>query len=690
MSTRTLSILSSSVLAGLTCCSALLIALTLSELPSRSEIRKGLLESSNWSASEVLDRNGQVVATIGNRRQYPVRLNQIPKHVISSFIATEDERFYSHFGIDPLAIVRAGFANLRGLRIDQGASTITQQLVRMTFLSRDKTWRRKIREAALSLYVEMIYDKDQILNFYLNRVYLGNHAYGIESAARHYFRKRVNQLTLGEGALLAGLPQAPSAYAPNRHLGKALNRRRTVLKRLVNSGRITTEEYRRWEPHVPFIAPGPSPLNIKAPYFVDYVTQEVKRRLGHLPSGIKIFTTLDSELQNQVVRTVAHAAVASDKSRATSANASVDAGDSTGGGKNAEEKTAGARFNRNAYHNGQVESAFITLDSKTGAILAMQGGRLYKRSQYNRSVLLRRPIGELVTPLLATLALDRGYGPEGDLRDLRREQNRRYESLQRDHGRQLRVRDALIGNLNPENFPFRRSFGYQTLLTYLRSFLIGTDHHRFFEPLSYVASSPLQMASAYQSVFNHGQQNEPFSIDHIAGPRGQILFQSVRTRTAAVDGTSFDRIRNGRKARAGQRMSRTTANVAARIIKQGLRTGVGVVGTSDGNRNGWGIGYASGWVSAIWLGAERGRTVVAASADETKEILSDALLYLHEGASDANSGSAQRKRSIARKKSSRRSASPEGNDKNTPSLQSKKFAQPDDFGDTSKPAKSLF
>ena len=185
----------------------------------------------------------------------------------------------------------------------------------MTFLNRDKTWRRKIREAVLSLYVEMTYSKDQILNFYLNRVYLGNHAYGIESAARHYFRKHVGQLTLGEGALLAGLPQAPSAYAPNRYLDRALKRRRTVLRRLANSGYLSEKEYLQWRSNIPFIAPGPSPINIKAPYFVDFVTREVRQRLGYLPSGIKIFTTLDSELQISGATAVAEAARASDLSR---------------------------------------------------------------------------------------------------------------------------------------------------------------------------------------------------------------------------------------------------------------------------------------------------------------------------------------------------------------------------------------
>ena len=265
-----------------------------------------------------------------------------------------------------------------------------------------------------------------------------------------------------------------------------------------------------------------------------------------------------------------------------------------------------------------MEGALVTLDVKTGAILAMQGGRLHSRSQFNRSVLLRRPVGELVAPLLATLALDKGFQPEDDLSEGRWEVGMPGRGSGSRYGKQPTVKDALKAIIQPEELPFRRRFGYQTLVAHLRGFALETSRHEFVKPLSGVRASPLQLASAYQSIFNQGRQVEPYSIVQIVNSERQVLFQSLLNSTGRSASNIPMVSPDGKVTGLNRRMSRTAAKIATKMITSDTKVSGLVVATSDGNRNSWFVGHSEDQVTAFWLGAERGRTTVAASSEATK------------------------------------------------------------------------
>ncbi|HID66161.1 MAG TPA: peptidase, partial [Aquificaceae bacterium] len=255
-------------------------------------------------ASEVYDTKGRYYGTIGTQKRFYVPLEKIPNHVINAFIAVEDRNFWHHFGVDPLAILRAALANYRAGKIVQGGSTITQQLARNLFLTPKRTFERKLKEALLAIKIERNFNKEKILELYLNQIYLGSGSYGVEAASQVYFGKHVWELSLEEAALLAGLPKAPAKYNPFYHPDRALERRNFVLKRMYEEGFITQEEYEE-AINKPLLVKKENKYKY-SDYLLDMVKEYVFKKYGELAykGRLEIYTTVDIDYQRQAEKSL--------------------------------------------------------------------------------------------------------------------------------------------------------------------------------------------------------------------------------------------------------------------------------------------------------------------------------------------------------------------------------------------------
>ncbi|MGI6150153.1 MAG: transglycosylase domain-containing protein, partial [Limnochordia bacterium] len=354
-------------------------------------------------AALIYDRNGQLIDRLGQQGEM-VSLDEVPEHLKQAVVAVEDARFYRHRGVDLVGVLRAFWANLRSGERSQGASTITMQLARNIFLYPDKTWSRKIQEAALALALESRYSKDEILEMYLNQIYFGEGAYGVAAASQIYFNKPVSELDLAESALIAGLPQAPSAYSPYAHLERARERRSVVLQRMVAVGAIDqTEADRAKDQRISLRRRTGGP----ARYFVDWLTNVLIAELGEtavFQGGLKVHTTLDLGYQKA-------------------------AEDALGGQNN--------------------QGALVALDPHTGGILAMVGGRDYRQSQFNRAAQARRQPGSAMKPIIYAAALKEGMQVNTLVDDTRRSydgyQPRNYDDQ---YWGRLTMKHAIAMSLN--------------------------------------------------------------------------------------------------------------------------------------------------------------------------------------------------------------------------------------------------
>ncbi|KJU83010.1 1A family penicillin-binding protein [Candidatus Magnetobacterium bavaricum] len=351
------------------------IVWSLSDLPKIQLLEEyAPLESSTLYSSD-----GELLAELYFERRRFIPYYKIPTHVRNAFIAVEDARFYKHHGLDFYRLIGAAIENARAKSYVQGASTITQQLAKMLFLKPERSLARKIKEAALSIQIENRYTKDEILGLYLNQAYFGTRAYGLEAAAETYFGKKAEELTVGEAALLAAIPKAPSTYSPFKDMHKALNRKKLVLKMMLNQGLITPDKYDEalTEP-LPSYTPRP---HYKAPYFVEYARANLEKIYGDnlYTSGFKIYTTIDYKMQE-----AAEHAVVSGLSRGF------------------DDKT---------------QAALLAIDIKTGAIKAMVGGTGFSESQFNRTTQAMRQPGSAFKPFIYLTAFKDGLTPQSVIVD---------------------------------------------------------------------------------------------------------------------------------------------------------------------------------------------------------------------------------------------------------------------------------
>jgi len=510
------------------------------------------------SAIIVLDRNGEEIAARGARYGEHVEPEELPEHLIKAFLSTEDRRFYDHAGVDLKGTLRAALANARAGAVTEGGSTITQQLARNLFLSLEQTYERKIREALLALWLEGHYTKDQILSLYLNRIYLGAGAYGIESAAQTYFGKSARDASLAEAAMLAGLPKAPSTYAPTQNPQGAQRRARDVIDNLLETDAIEPFEARqaRENPAVVVNLNTDSDLG----YFFDYAAAKAKELAPAISGDIIVTTTIDQKLQRDAEVAV-HAAL------------DVD-----------------ARL------KGADQAALVAYDAN-GALRAMVGGRSYKESQFNRAVQAKRQPGSAFKPFVYVAALEAGLKPTSRFIDQPVNIDG-WEPTNYTPGfiGPVRLTEALAKSINTVAVQVTERVGRGKVAE--AAMRLGVNDnippHRSIA-LGAVDVTLEDLTGAYIPFARDGLAPEPYAIERIETRDGAVLFEHMPAKPARV---LAPEIAQDITHMLYQVMHTGTGGRA----NLGLRHAAGKTGTTNDWRDAWFVGYTGQLVTGVWVG----------------------------------------------------------------------------------------
>ena len=518
----------------------------------------------------ILARDGSVLAQRGSAAEY-VPIDLLPKHVQDAVVATEDRRFYQHYGIDPIGMVRAFFTNLRAGRFAQGGSTLTQQLAKNLFLSSDRTLARKIEEFGLALWLEMRLSKNDILELYLNRVYFGGGAYGIEAASQRYFDKPAREMTIAEAALIAGLLKAPSKYSPATSPGAARARSRVVLAKMVEAGVITEEDERKAiDERIVFHEPKSQKENTGVEYAVDFVLERLPPLLGTGHAEVIVETTLDANLQLRANDIVSKALA-----------------------KNGEAL-------------GVSQAALVVLDPE-GGIRALVGGRNYAESQFNRAVKARRQPGSVFKPFVYLAALEAGMTPETITYDLPltingwtpRNDNGQYNG-------EISLRRALSQSVNTVAVRLNQTIGPGRTIAVARRLGITSELRESPAlPLGTSEVSLLEMAGAYDVFSNGGMAVEPHAIRRVRMSSGRVIYLRDIPRQAQI----IDPLTVG---------SMNDMLNATLVSGTGKRAGIanhpsaGKTGTTQDFRDAWFIGYTSHLTAGVWIGNDNGKPMKGA------------------------------------------------------------------------------
>ncbi len=505
----------------------------------------------------VQDADGRVLATYGDLYGEPVQLYDLPPHVVRAVMAIEDRRFFRHWGLDPMALVRAAATNIVSGRIRQGGSTLTQQLAKVAFLTPERSVSRKIREAMLARRIEDQFTKDEILTFYLNRVYFGSGAYGIEAASRRYFGRPAKNLTLYQAAMLAGLLRAPSRDNPHADPERAEARTALVLRAMVDSGVVTEAQAQAARKATTVVVPPP---DIAGPrYFSDWIIDLLPNyvTLGH--DDLVIRTTLDPDLQSEAERVLAGALA------------------------------------RDGPAMGVRQGALVAL-APDGAVKALVGGADYKASQFNRATQARRQPGSTFKLFVLLAALEYGYKPADRFLDAPvniggwRPRNYRDQYLG-----QVSIGDAVALSLNSVAVRVSEAVGRGRVAGMAERLGIKGDIGR--DPtiaLGVTETSLIEMTGAFAVLANRGRAAAPYGIAEIRNRKNQILFK--RRNTAATRLLSETVVRDAH----GVLNAVTTRGTARRAgIPQ---PAYGKTGTSQDHRDAWFIGYTSELVAGVWFG----------------------------------------------------------------------------------------
>jgi len=514
----------------------------------------------------ILSADGQVVQTIGPASRDKLSVSRLPELVAKAFIAAEDRRFYQHNGIDITGILRAVLSNLRQGSVEEGASTITQQLARTVFLSQDRTILRKLKEAALAGKLERQLSKRQILTEYLNVVYLGSSAYGVSDAAWIYFSKTPDQLNLAETALIAGLPPAPSVYSPLVNPDLALQRRAIVLRRMEEAGFISAAEQDQANATPLTLKPAePKYWESRAPYFSSWVQQELPKLLSPEQlevGGITVRSSVNLAWQEQAQKAI------------------------------------------KAYATGQMEGALVAMEPGTGLVRAMVGGKDFQTSQFNRAAQALRSPGSTFKLFVYLTALQEGMRPERIIVDSARcfagycprNFGNRY------FGAVTMVR-ALQNSLNTVAVQLLQQLGFDKVIATAKSLGITRPLGRYY-PLALGAyeQTVIDMTAAYAAINNRGIYIKPTPFEEILGPEGQLL---------------WSRRLNGDRGHPA--VASDIADAMLWMLRQAVAAGTGAgaslddrpvagkTGTSEGGRDLWFIGSIPQLTAGVWLGYDNSR-----------------------------------------------------------------------------------
>lgn len=533
----------------------------------------------------LLAADGSPLLVRGSSVGEPLRLSDLPPHAPQAILAVEDRNFYHHLGMNPIAIMRALIVNARHGEVRQGGSTITQQLAKNVFLTSERTLKRKVQELMLAVWLEQKFSKDEILTLYVNRVYFGAGAYGIDAASYRYFGKSARYLSLGEAAVLAGLLKAPSRFAPTSNPINAGRRGRLVVEQMVDAGFLNSSEAASVLVKPVLIS---NTQLSAAPYFVDYVLQEAERLAGKADADLVVHTTIDPVAQaNAELGLIAGMASASD---------------------NLE----------------YAQSAVVIIDGG-GAIKAMIGGRDYRDSQFNRAVQAQRQPGSAFKPIVFLAAMESGLTPDDLVLDapLRigkwspGNYNEKYFG-------EVTLTDALARSLNGASIRVQEAVGRNTVRNKARD--LGWAGNLSTGPalgLGVDEISPVALAGVYAPFANGGFRVNPTAILRIETSEGDVVYQSaIGFQEQAASQSSIDAVNEMMRA-AVDWGTGAAAAIPGRQVS-------GKTGTSQASRDAWFAGHAAGFICVVWVGRDdnapmRGVTGGRAPATIWREVMARAL-----------------------------------------------------------------
>jgi penicillin-binding protein 1A len=506
----------------------------------------------------ILDRNGEELAARGARYGQAVAVDELPDYLVKAILATEDRRFYEHMGVDLRGMGRALLTNLRRGGVVEGGSTITQQLARNLFLSPEQTYIRKAREAMLAFWIEGRYTKDQILSLYLNRIYFGAGAFGVEQAARTYFNKSAREVTLAEAVMLAGLPKAPSSLAPTLNPEGAQERASAVLDNLRETGAITEFEAREAKANPPRIADAGGEYELG--WFFDYIAAEARTMAKGREGDLTVTTTLDKNIQRQAV-------------------AAVKAGIDT------EAQVARA-----------TQAALVAYDVD-GSLLAMVGGLSYVESQFNRAVQAKRQPGSAFKPFVYTAALEAGLEPTAIFVDQPITIGDWTPSNYTPgfQGR-MRLTEAVAKSVNTIAVQVSEAIGRERVVEMAERLGIKTKLDAVPSiALGGVSVTLEELTAAYLPLANDGMASPPHAIERIEDQNLEIVYQRRAPQARRV---LDPKVSEGINHLLFQVMNSGTG-AGARL---GSRVAVGKTGTTNDWRDAWFVGYTAQIVAGVWVG----------------------------------------------------------------------------------------
>jgi penicillin-binding protein 1A len=536
---------------------------TLPPLDQATQLKRG-------PTSTLLDREGAFFASYGEFRGDAVTIANLPPHLPRAVIAIEDRRFYDHMGIDLRGIARAIFVNITTGSFRQGASTLTQQLARNLLLSHERSFVRKAREALLALKLERRFSKDEILTIYLNRVYFGGGAYGVDAAARRFFGKPATELNLWESALLAGSLKAPSRLAPDRNPEGAATRARLVVKAMVDAGYLSAKTTSQSLAILASAATARgTPASGNARYFSDWALDQADGFTGGLIGDAIVQTTLDTKLQTFAEQAVANG--------------------------------LGSRPKHIPPEHWPSQAALVAI-TNDGAVRAMVGGRQYSASQFNRAVQAERQMGSIFKAFVYIAAMEAGMEPDDDVLDapitVGKWQPRAYND--RYYGN-VTLREALARSLNAPAVRIAERIGRDKAITVARRLGISST----LTPTPSVTlgagtSSLLEVTGAFAAVAAGGKFIPPYGVTHIRSRSGATLYEPSMQSTRVLSPEVIERVNNMMSA-----VVSWGSGKGAKID----RDAAGKTGTSQRNRDGWFIGYTTDLTVGVWVGHDADQAV---------------------------------------------------------------------------------
>ena len=562
-------------------------------------------------SSLVLDARGGVLGSFYRERRTLVSIDSLPRYVPMAFVAIEDVRFFEHEGVDPFRVVGAVRDNIVGGFGASGGSTITMQLARNLFPQQlppgEKSIRRKLAEARLALEMERKLPKKQILELYLNHIYLGAGAYGVEAAARTYFNKPASRLSVLEAATLAGLPQAPSAYNPREHPERAQRRRDRVLDKMAEAKVITAEQAERAKAE-PLVLPPPRGA-IRAPYFVEQVRRELEKQFGELlyTGGLRIHTGIDPALQETAEKALEeHIRTIEKGTYGPFPHVSYE--------RFTQRLQAGEAVTHTPYLQGVV----VVMDPGTGTIRALVGGRDFQQSQFNRATQALRQPGSAFKPFVFAAALEKGRSPlyavsDGPL-DINGWSPKNYDGS---YGGAVTLRSALRNSRNLATIRLGREVGIEGVRDLSKRAGLDTRIPGF--PSVYIGAAavyPLDMIAAYATFANGGDRVEPRYVVRVEDHEGRLLWAPPQYPQPSVDpAVSWILTDMMREV-----VDRGTGYQARNPDVGGLSYDIpaaGKTGTTNDNTDLWFVGYTPELLAGVWLGMDNPRTVMSGATGGT-------------------------------------------------------------------------